>query len=97
MRPPRGRHSAPGIGEVTAASLVTRLPELGHVSRSAIANLAGLAPHACDLGLMRGQRLQDAGKVGYAVHGGWQGEGGKPCGMNRAHPERRRRMTWPET
>lgn len=48
--------SAPGIGEVTAASLVARLPELGHVSRSAIANLAGLAPHACDSGLMRGQR-----------------------------------------
>lgn len=48
--------SAPGIGPVTAASLVARLPELGHVNRSAIANLAGLAPHACDSGQMRGQR-----------------------------------------
>lgn len=48
--------SAPGIGPVTAASLLARLPELGHVSRGAIANLAGLAPHACDSGQMRGQR-----------------------------------------
>lgn len=48
--------SAPGIGPVTAASLLARLPELGRVSRGAIANLAGLAPHACDSGQMRGQR-----------------------------------------
>lgn len=48
--------SAPGIGPITAASLLARLPELGHVSRGAIANLAGLAPHACDSGQMRGQR-----------------------------------------
>lgn len=48
--------SAPGIGPITAASLIARLPELGRVSRGAIANLAGLAPHACDSGLMRGQR-----------------------------------------
>jgi len=48
--------SAPGIGPITAASLIARLPELGQVSRGAIANLAGLAPHACDSGKMRGQR-----------------------------------------
>lgn len=48
--------SAPGIGPVIAASLIARLPELGQVSRGAIANLAGLAPHACDSGHMRGQR-----------------------------------------
>lgn len=48
--------SAPGIGPITAASLIARLPELGHVSRGAIANLAGLAPHACDSGQMRGKR-----------------------------------------
>lgn len=48
--------SAPGIGPVTAASLLARLPELGRVSRGAIANLAGLASHACDSGQMRGQR-----------------------------------------
>ena len=48
--------SAPGVGPLTAASLVARLPELGRVGRGAIANLAGLAPHACDSGTMRGQR-----------------------------------------
>ncbi|MDP1556943.1 MAG: IS110 family transposase [Hyphomonas sp.] len=52
----RRLRTAPGIGPLTAASLIARLPELGHVSRSAIANLAGLAPHACDSGQMRGQR-----------------------------------------
>lgn len=48
--------SAPGIGPLIAASLIARLPELGRVSRGAIANLAGLAPHACDSGHMRGKR-----------------------------------------
>ena len=52
----RRLRTAPGIGPLTAASLIARLPELGQVSRSAIANLAGLAPHACDSGQMRGQR-----------------------------------------
>jgi transposase len=48
--------SAPGVGPIVAASLIARLPELGHLSRGAIANLAGLAPHACDSGHMRGKR-----------------------------------------
>jgi transposase len=49
--------SAPGIGPVTAATLVAKLPELGRVNRRAIANLAGLAPHACDSGYMKGKRM----------------------------------------
>lgn len=48
--------SAPGVGPVVAAILIARLPELGHVDRRAIANLAGLAPHACDSGYRRGRR-----------------------------------------
>jgi transposase len=48
--------SAPGIGPATAAVLLARLPELGHVDRRAIASLAGLAPHACDSGQRRGKR-----------------------------------------
>jgi transposase len=48
--------SAPGIGPATAAILLARLPELGHVDRRAIASLAGLAPHACDSGHRRGKR-----------------------------------------
>ena len=46
----------PGIGPVLAAGLVARLPELGRLDRRAIASLAGLAPHACDSGQMRGRR-----------------------------------------
>jgi transposase len=49
--------TAPGIGEIISASLIARLPELGHVSNKAIANLVGLAPHACDSGQMRGRRM----------------------------------------
>lgn len=46
----------PGIGPVIAANLIARLPELGRLGRRAIASLAGLAPHACDSGTMRGRR-----------------------------------------
>lgn len=48
--------SVPGIGPVIAANLIARLPELGRLGRRAIASLAGLAPHACDSGQMRGRR-----------------------------------------
>ncbi|MEM6627541.1 MAG: transposase [Pseudomonadota bacterium] len=48
--------SAPGLGNVVAATLLAKLPELGTVNRRAIANLAGLAPHVCDPGHMRGRR-----------------------------------------
>jgi len=48
--------SAPGIGPVTSASLIARLPELGQINRRAIAKLAGLAPQACDSGKMTGKR-----------------------------------------
>jgi transposase len=48
--------TAPGVGPVVAATLLARLPELGHLDRRAIASLAGLAPHACDSGHRRGRR-----------------------------------------
>lgn len=48
--------SAPGVGKVTSAVLIAKLPELGAVNRRVIASLAGLAPHACDSGYMRGKR-----------------------------------------
>lgn len=48
--------SMPGIGPVVAATLLAWLPELGHGDRRAIANLAGLAPHACDSATLRGRR-----------------------------------------
>lgn len=48
--------SAPGIGKTIAATLIARLPELGQVNRRALANLAGLAPHAHDSGYHAGKR-----------------------------------------
>lgn len=42
--------SVPGIGEVTAATLVAELPELGTLNRQKIAALAGLAPYNRDSG-----------------------------------------------
>lgn len=42
--------TAPGIGPVTAATLLAELPELGRLDRRKIAALAGLAPVARDSG-----------------------------------------------
>lgn len=36
--------TTPGVGEITAATLVAELPELGHVNRKVIARLVGVAP-----------------------------------------------------
>lgn len=54
--------SVPGVGPVVAATLLAKLPELGRINRRAIANLAGLAPHACDSGHMRGKRMVWGGR-----------------------------------
>ena len=48
--------SVPGIGALTAASLLALLPELGRLDGKAVASLAGVAPFARDSGLMRGRR-----------------------------------------
>lgn len=48
--------SVPGIGFVTAATLVADLPELGHLNRQKIAALVGLAPFNRDSGKQRGKR-----------------------------------------
>src|SRR5438132_8548315 len=48
--------SIPGVGKVIARTLIAELPELGTLSRSQIASLAGLAPHNADSGEHRGQR-----------------------------------------
>jgi transposase len=50
--------TVPGIGEVTAATLVADLPELGTLNRQQIAALAGLAPYNRDSGpRMRRRRI----------------------------------------
>lgn len=48
--------SVPGIGLVTAVSLLAELPELGMLNRQEIAALAGLAPFNRDSGKFRGKR-----------------------------------------
>lgn len=48
--------SVPGVGEVTARVLLTELPELGTLSKSKIAALAGVAPMNADSGRFRGAR-----------------------------------------
>lgn len=51
-----------GIGEQTASLLVTMLPELGHISRSKIAALVGLAPKNKDSGKKQGYRAIQGGR-----------------------------------
>ena len=48
--------TAPGVGPVTALTLLALLPELGQRSGKTIAALAGLAPFNNDSGRFRGQR-----------------------------------------
>jgi transposase len=54
--------SVPGIGPVTATTLLALMPELGHSPRRAIAALAGLAPINNDSGKMRGHRAIRGGR-----------------------------------
>lgn len=46
----------PGIGDVTSATLIAELPELGDLNRQQISSLVGLAPFNRDSGAMRGKR-----------------------------------------
>jgi transposase len=54
--------SIPGIGAVTAVTLLAHLGELGLVDRRAIASLGGLAPRARESGRYRGQRTLGEGR-----------------------------------
>lgn len=55
-------NSTPGIGETTAAMLVTEVPELGRLNRRQIAMLIGVAPINRDSGSFRGKRMTGAGR-----------------------------------
>lgn len=48
--------SVPGVGQVTATTLATCLPELGYLNRKEIAALVGVAPFNRDSGFTRGKR-----------------------------------------
>lgn len=55
--------SVQGVGAVTAATLLAKLPELGRLSRRKIAALVGVAPLNRDSGAMRGYRAIAGGRA----------------------------------
>jgi len=55
-------HSAPGVGDVTAYTLIADLPELGHLDRRKIAALVGIAPFNRESGHWRGRRMIAGGR-----------------------------------
>ena len=55
--------SVPGVGPVLSRTLLADLPELGQLSRRAIAKLVGVAPLSRDSGTMRGRRFVQGGRA----------------------------------
>ena len=55
--------TVPGVGVVTATTLVGQLPELGKLNRQQIAALVGVAPMNRDSGHMRGRRRVFGGRT----------------------------------
>jgi transposase len=58
----RRLRSVPGVGPVVSATLIALLPELGALSRRAIASLVGLAPFDHDSGNHHGERHIKGGR-----------------------------------
>lgn len=54
--------SVPGIGDVTAQTLIAEVPELGGLTRRRIAALIGVAPLSRDSGTLRGRRMIAGGR-----------------------------------
>lgn len=55
--------SVPGMGRVTATTVLAQLPELGTLSRRAISGLVGVCPYSRESGLMRGRRTIWGGRA----------------------------------
>jgi transposase len=55
--------STPGVGKITAATLIATLPELGVCNRKQIAALVGTAPFNNDSGNKRGRRKTKGGRA----------------------------------
>lgn len=55
--------SVPGVGAVTASTLIANLPELGRLNRKQIAALVGVAPFNRDSGQFRGRRTIWGGRA----------------------------------
>jgi transposase len=56
--------SIPGVGMITAVTVLAEMPELGQLDRQKIAALAGLAPFNRDSGQQRGKRRIFGGRKG---------------------------------
>ncbi len=56
--------SVPGVGPLTARTLLALVPELGTLNRRAIASLVGVAPHARESGTWHGRRSCWGGRAG---------------------------------
>jgi transposase len=56
--------SIPGVGKITAVTVLSEMPELGQLDRQKIAALAGLAPFNRDSGHQRGKRRIFGGRKG---------------------------------
>jgi transposase len=59
----RALQTAPGVGAVTAATLVAELPELGRLGRGQISALVGVAPFNRDSGKFHGRRAIWGGRA----------------------------------
>jgi transposase len=55
--------TVPGVGAVTAATLLGELPELGSLSRQQIAALVGVAPYTVESGTLRGRARITGGRT----------------------------------
>ena len=55
--------SIPGIGTLTAVTMLIEMPELGQLDNKQVASLAGLAPQARDSGKHRGKRHIRGGRA----------------------------------
>ena len=55
--------SVPGVGPVTARTLLANLPQLGTVNRQKISKLVGVAPFTCQSGKWRGKSMICGGRT----------------------------------
>lgn len=56
--------SVPGVGPITARTLLAELPELGTLTRREVASLAGVAPWTRQSGKWRGKSFTGGGRAG---------------------------------
>ena len=54
--------SVPGVGKITAATIIAQMPEIGLVNRREIAALVGVAPYNQDSGRVEGKRTIGGGR-----------------------------------